>query len=162
MFYYAVSYFDVVFIFELLSTLSRVCSQGYPDGCLVLFRILAQFGFTQGGQEYTPKVDPSKLNKYFYKLTTSSQPTQATHFLIANEKNKSQILIFQQSKKHFLFEKHHFSLKMFILQHKLVDLDSKQSFLLKKSVNFNENGQISFENDQFRIEMLVFVRKGQF
>ena len=132
MFYYAVSYFDVVFIFELLSTLSRVCSQGYPDGCLVLFRILAQFGFTQGGQEYTPKVDPSKLNKYFYKLTTSSQPTQATHFLIANEKNKSQILIFQQSKKHFLFEKPSF---------------------------FTKNVHFAAQISRFRFNTVVFVEK---
>ena len=152
MFYYAVSYFDVVFIFELLSTLSRVCSQGYPDGCLVLFRILAQFGFTQGGQEYTPKVDPSKLNKYFYKLTTSSQPTQATHFLIANEKNKSQILIFQQSKKHFLFEKPSFFTKNVQFAVQISRMRVKSVVFVEKSVNFNENGQISFENDQFRIE----------
>ena len=127
MFYYAVRlYFDVVFIFELLSTLSM-----FPRvpraGCLVLFRILAQFGFTQGGQEYTPKVDWFKLNKYFYKLTTSSQPT-ATHFLISPEKNKSQILIFRN---HFCSKEYHFSSKMFNFHSEMVNLDPKLSFCSK-------------------------------
>ena len=116
-------------------------------GCLVLFRILAQFGFTQGGQEYTPKVDWFKLNKYFYKLTTSSQPTP-THFLISPEKNKSQILIFRN---HFCSQKYHFSSKMFNFHSEMVNLYAKLSICSKNSNNskIRKTRPILFEIDQF-------------
>ena len=127
-------------------------------GCLVLFRILAQFGFTQGGQEYTPKVDWFKLNKYFYKLTTSSQPT-ATHFLISPEKNNSQILIFSNQNWHFGRKWAIFQWKMDHFHSKMVNFKIKTIILVLKNAISIRIWQFSFENDRFNSKNTFLMEK---